>query len=207
MAIYIEKGWDETHSTLIAELYDDAFGSKFRLAIPHRKKRILVLSNSFQPEYSFIAYRDDKIVGLSGFNVTAGSLTGGIDAKELLKSLGLFRGLLACAVFSLFERHPKKRELVMDGIAVISECRGQGIGSLLLDQIITYAKNSKLESVRLDVIDTNPRARKLYESKGFIAVKTENYPYLKWLIGFSGSTTMKLDLRNIADEIKSRENC
>ena len=195
MAIYIEKGWLVENSTLIAELYEEAFGSKFCRAIPDKTNRILMLSKSFQPEYSFVAYRDGSIVGLSGFNVTTGSLTGGIGVKGLVKSLGFFRGLWACAVFSLFERKPEKGELVMDGIAVISECRGQGIGSLLLDKIIKYAKTSGFESVRLDVIDSNPRAKKLYESKGFVAVKTERFPYLKWLVGFSGSTTMKLDLR------------
>jgi len=80
------------------------------------------------------------------------------------------------------------------GIAVDSRCRGQGIGSKLLDQIIQYALENRFETVRLDVIDSNPRAKKLYESKGFVAIKSESYPYLKWLIGFSGSTTMELNI-------------
>lgn len=116
-------------------------------------------------------------------------------SKGLIDHLGLFYGLWACAVFSLFEREPAKGELVMDGIAVANDCRGQGVGSLLLDYLINYAKNNGFCSVRLDVIDSNSRARKLYESKGFVAVNTEFFPYLKWLIGFLGVTTMKLDLR------------
>jgi len=63
----------------------------------------------------------------------------------------------------------------MDGIAVDSEFKGQGIGSLLLDNIVTYA----LEN-------------------GFVALKTESFPYLKWLVDFSGATTMKLELRKFA---------
>lgn len=197
MTIHIEKGWGAANSVLVAELYEEAFGAKFCRAIPDKTSRMLVLSKSFVPEYSFVAYCDGRIVGLSGFNISAGSLTGGIAAKGLIKSLGFFAGLWACIVFSLFGREPEKGELVMDGIAVVSECRRQGIGSLLLDHVIGYAKTNGFDSVRLDVIDSNPRARKLYESKGFVAVKTEYFPYLKWLIGFSGATTMKLDLRNL----------
>ncbi|MFQ3232131.1 MAG: hypothetical protein ACI9DO_003526, partial [Reinekea sp.] len=36
--------------------------------------------------------------------------------------------------------------------------------------------------------------KKLYERKGFKAVKTERFPYLRWLLGFSGSTTMQLSV-------------
>lgn len=195
MKIHIEKGWDRENSMLIAELYEEAFGLKFYRAIPDKDRRISVISKSFVPDYSFVAYSDKKLVGLAGFNVVSGSLTGGIGAEGLIKQLGFFRGLWACLVFSLFERKPKKSELVMDGIAVDSEFRGQGIGSLLLDKIVTYAQDNGFKSVRLDVIDSNPRAQKLYESKGFVALKTEHFSYLKWLVGFSGATTMNLDLR------------
>ncbi|ENM5776370.1 GNAT family N-acetyltransferase [Vibrio mimicus] len=198
MKIHIEKGWDIENSMLIAELYEEAFGLKLYRAIPDKDRRISVISKSFVPDYSFVAYSDKKLVGLAGFNVVSGSLTGGIGAEGLIEQLGFFRGLWACLVFSLFERKPEKSELVMDGIAVDSEFRGQGIGSLLLDKIVTYAQENGFESVRLDVIDSNPRARKLYESKGFVALKTESFPYLKWLVGFSGATTMKLDLRKFA---------
>ncbi|HDY7910561.1 TPA: GNAT family N-acetyltransferase [Vibrio vulnificus] len=198
MKIHIEKGWDRENSMLIAELYEEAFGLKFYRAIPDKDRRIFVISKSFVPDYSFVAYSDKKLVGLAGFNVMSGSLTGGIGAEGLIEQLGFFRGLWACLVFSLFERKPEKSELVMDGIAVDSEFRCQGIGSLLLDKIVSYAQENGFESVRLDVIDSNPRARKLYESKGFVALKTESFPYLKWLVGFSGATTMKLDLRKFA---------
>lgn len=199
MTIHIKQGWDLQNSMAVAELYEEAFGSKFSRAIPNKTRRIITLSKSFDPEYSFAAYRDDNIVGLCGFNISSGSLTGGISAKGLMNQLGVLPRLWACAVFSLFERQPENGELVMDGIAVESDSRGKGVGSLLLEHIISYALNNGYSSVRLDVIDSNPRAKKLYESKGFVAVKSDSFPYLKWLIGFSGSTTMTLDLKELAE--------
>jgi ribosomal protein S18 acetylase RimI-like enzyme len=82
----------------------------------------------------------------------------------------------------------------MDGIAVHCAYRGQGIGNTLIDKIICHATDLGLKSIRLDVIDTNPKAQKLYEKKGFRAIKTEQFPYLKWLLGFSSNTTMQLQL-------------
>jgi ribosomal protein S18 acetylase RimI-like enzyme len=64
----------------------------------------------------------------------------------------------------------------------------------LLDEIASYARENDYDRVRLDVIDTNPRARKLYERKGFKAIETQKYPYLRWLLGFGGSTAMELAL-------------
>jgi ribosomal protein S18 acetylase RimI-like enzyme len=78
----------------------------------------------------------------------------------------------------------------MDGIVVDSQFRGLGIGSKLLDAIIEYAGENEFETVRLDVIESNPRAKKLYESKGFVVTKKEYFPYLNSLIGFSSSETM-----------------
>lgn len=194
MEVLVQEGWNIEQAKSVAALYEEAFGAKFSTAIPDREKRIKVLAKSFVPEFSFAATSGREVIGLAGFQTPAGSLTNGIGATQLIKDLGYLKGLRACLVFSLFERKPKPRELVMDGIAVRSDFRGQGIGSRLLDQIILYAVKNGFETVRLDVIDSNPRAKKLYELKGFIAVSTDNFPYLKWLIGFSGSTTMLLKI-------------
>ncbi len=106
MTTHTEKSWDRAHSMVVAELYAEAFGSKFCRAIPNKTRRILVLAKSFVPEFSFVAYRDGRIIGLSGFNIRSGSLTGGIGAKGLIHHLGFFqvfgRALsLACLNVSL----------------------------------------------------------------------------------------------------------
>ncbi|WP_028469506.1 GNAT family N-acetyltransferase [Neptunomonas japonica] len=192
MNISINKSWDLEKSETVARLYEEAFGAKFSSAIPDKTKRLAILSRSFIPEFSYVAVIGDEVVGLAGFQVPEGSLTGGMSFSKLQQELGAFSGLWAGLVLSLFERKPKLGELVMDGIVVDGNYRGSGIGSELLDSIISHARDNGFDTVRLDVIDSNPRARKLYESKGFVAIKTEHFPYLKWLIGFSGSTTMVL---------------
>jgi ribosomal protein S18 acetylase RimI-like enzyme len=195
--IVLQKGLPERFLSSAADLYNDAFGPKFSVAIPDEQKRIAVLRASFIKEYAFVALTRDALVGVAGIHTPAGAFTGGLLSgrgayRYLISQLGVFGATRAAGIFALYERKPAHGELLMDGIAVRTDFRGQGIGSRLLDKLIDHARQNKYERVRLDVIDTNPRARKLYERYGFKAVKTEKYPNLHWLLGFSGTTTMEL---------------
>ena len=78
----------------------------------------------------------------------------------------------------------------MDGIAVRADQRGQGIGTRLLCGIFDFASTQHFQSIRLDVVDTNPRARQLYERVGFVPTQTHAYPFLHRIVGFSRVTTM-----------------
>jgi len=187
-------GLPEEYRESAVDLYEEAFGQKFAVAIPSKEKRILFLKKSFILDYVIGAFNKGKLVGIAGFQTPEGSLTGGTTYSELLSQLGVIKGNWAAIIFNLYERKPAFKELIMDGIAVHSDARGKGVGSHLLTEIAKYAKEHEFNSVRLDVIDINIKAKILYERKGFRAVNTESYPYLKWLLGFSGSTTMELSV-------------
>lgn len=86
----------------------------------------------------------------------------------------------------------------MDGIAVQEDYRGNGIGGLLLQNVLDYAKQNDFTSIRLDVIDDNPDAQRLYERWGFNPIRTQKFPYLRWFFGFGGVTTMELCVKKSA---------
>ena len=192
--LIVQRGFPECYRSNAASLYDEAFGSKFSLAVRSDQKRVSLLEDCFLPEYAIVAMTDNKLIGIAGFHTPNGSLTGGVTYSYLVSRLGFLKGNWAALIFSLYERKPASGELLMDGIAVHSNFRGKGIGSKLLDAIARYASENKYDRIRLDVINTNPGARKLYERKGFKAVKTEEFPYLRWLLSFSSSTTMVLNI-------------
>ena len=177
-----------------AELYDEAFGFKFASAIGGARVRRKLFADCFLCGYAFAAIAADggKLLGIAGLHTRDGALTGGITPARLRAHLGRLRGVWAAAVLHLYEREPDSRELVMDGIAVRADARGRGIGGRLLDEIAAYARARGYERVRLDVIDINPRARRLYERKGFVAVSTERFAWLRWLLKFGGATRMEL---------------
>ena len=80
----------------------------------------------------------------------------------------------------------------MDGIFVEPAARGRGVGTLLLQAIANEAAQRGYAEVRLDVIDTNDRARALYERRGFRPVKTNSTGLLRHVFGFRSATTMVL---------------
>ena len=192
--IIYQIGLSEHFRSGATKLYNEAFGKKFSVAVRSEQKRLTLIQKGLVTEYAIVALCDNKLLGIAGFHTSTGSLTGGITYKNLVSELGFFKGNWAAIIFSMYDRKSKTGELLMDGIVVHADSRRKGIGSKLLEEITRFAQDNDFNSVRLDVIDTNLQAKKLYERKGFKAEKTDNFPYLRWLLGFSSSTTMKLRL-------------
>ncbi|MFI8191996.1 GNAT family N-acetyltransferase [Streptomyces sp. NPDC085946] len=172
-----------------AELYWDAFGRKLGPALNPPDKAVPFLTAHLNADRAVCALLDGQLVGLAGYQLGGRALTGG-SAAAVLRAYGHLRGLHRLLPLALFERKPTPGQLVMDGIAVDPGIRGCGVGSLLIEEVAAVAVEQDCREVRLDVIDTNPRARALYERRGFTAVRTQHTPYLRGLMGFGAVTTM-----------------
>jgi len=189
--VIYQMGIPEPLRTAAVELYDEAFGGKFSAAIGSKGKRIKLLFDSLILDHAIAAIYNDQLIGIAGFQTPNASFTRGMTYEKLLTHLGFFNGHWAVLIFSLFERKALTNELVMDGIAVDKKWRGQGVGGQLLEGIMNYANKQQYQTIRLDVIDINHKAKKLYLQKGFQVKKEEYFPYLRWLLGFAGSSTME----------------
>ena len=67
-------------------------------------------------------------------------------------------------------------ELHVNNVAVRPECRGQGLGSALLQTTLDQARQRNATVAQLEVRAGNDQARKLYERSGFtIAGRRKNY--------------------------------
>jgi len=190
-------GIPEAMRSSAAALYEDAFGPKFAVAIPSGEQRAALLADSLNLTFAFGAIANDQLVGLAGYKTRDGSFTDGMTYNALLKHAGLVRGNWAALVFSFYERSLTPNQLLMDGIVVDVSMRGQGIGTRLLNALTKFAQSSGYGTVRLDVIDTNPNARRMYERNGFRATRTERFGYLRWLLGFGASTTLVREVKNV----------
>jgi ribosomal protein S18 acetylase RimI-like enzyme len=91
----------------------------------------------------------------------------------------------------MLERSSDADTLQMDGICVSAAARGKGVGSALFDALFGYALEQGYSYITLDVIDTNPRAKHLYERLGFEKVKTESTSILRPILGFSHAIKMR----------------
>jgi ribosomal protein S18 acetylase RimI-like enzyme len=187
--LVVRRGVPEGGERQVAALYWEAFGRKLGPALhpPHTARAFIAAH--LHHDRGVTALAGGRVVGVAGYQLGGRGLTGG-GARDVLATYGLVRGLPRLALLALFERTPAAGELVMDGIAVDAAHRGAGIGSLLITEVAAVAAGAGCARIRLDVIDVNPRARALYERHGFTAVRTEQTPYLRALLGFGAVTTM-----------------
>ena len=65
----------------------------------------------------------------------------------------------------------KGKALHLEDLIVEVEHRGNGIGSALLDHVISYGKSIKVRRIGWEVLDWNTNAIALYESKGAKVLK------------------------------------
>ncbi len=150
---------------------------------------LCILPDLLNSEQAIIALQEGKLMGFAGIQPGQQRLFR-LPLRPFVKHLGIFRGIVVTFVLKQFGRPYKEGELLMDGICVAKGARGQGIGSRLLEAVFEFARQNDYRTVRLDVVDTNPGARRLYERLGFRPTATERYPFLKRLMGFSAATTM-----------------
>ena len=129
------------------------------------------------------------ILGVAGFKTDQGAFVGG-TFRDLQRVYGSFGALWRAPLLSILERDLAPDTLLMDGIFVAPQARGKGIGAALLTAVSQHAAALGLAQVRLDVIDSNPRARALYERQGFKPLGTTHLGPFKHLFGFQSATTM-----------------
>jgi len=177
----IRSGFDEKHRLPAAELYMDAFGSKIGGILGRGHRGQAFIASMLQSSHAISA----------GFKTDQGSFVGG-ELSDLTSYYGWFGGVWRGLTLSVLERETEAGCLLMDGICVSKEARGKGIGTALLDAISEMAKERGLREVRLDVIDSNPRAKALYTRRGFVEGKTTQMGPLKYVFGFKSATTMRL---------------
>jgi ribosomal protein S18 acetylase RimI-like enzyme len=177
-------------------LFDEAFGDKMRMALPDRDKRLAYMFRVYTADHVVVALRAGELLGMMGLASMAGPYRGGLidvpwDPRPFSELLG-WRGAIRAALgLRLAQHRPASDELYVDGVAVASMARGQGIGSTLLAEAGLIAAESGLRWLRLDVIDTNPRAQALYERLGYRVAKVERMGPLSRWTGFGAIISME----------------
>jgi GNAT superfamily N-acetyltransferase len=188
--VEIAIGFGPEHSTAAATLYWNAFSRKLDHAIGPRDRGLGLIERGIDPSRAVVAMQDNELVGLAGFSLDGTALTT-IRARDIIKEFGLWSGFRRIAWASIIHRTPRSDELLIDGIVVRADRRGHGIGTKLMFRLFDVALAHGKRVVRLDVVDTNPAARHLYEGLGFVAIKTEKVPFLRRFMGFAAATTME----------------
>lgn len=142
-------------------------------------KEMIVVKAAPEDAEKILAY--SKIIGGETDNLTYGPEGISIDIeqeKEMLKKRAnsdrqvFFVAkygdeIVGLADFSSVE-HPRLGHRGSMGISVKKDMWGKGVGSMLMEHIINFAKNvAKVDIIALEVRSDNERAIRLYEKYGF----------------------------------------
>lgn len=178
------------HRKCAAQGYWRAFSRKLRYPLGPAPKAVAFVERVANPACAISAVsRDGTFLGVAGFKTPDGAFVGGGFA-DLAAIYGWFGASLRGLLIGVLERNCAPDTLLMDGIFVEPAARGHGVGRALLHAIEKQAVSMGLHHVRLDVIDTNPRARALYEREGFAERSVISLGPLKGVFGFSNVTEM-----------------
>ena len=192
-AIHIEKGClEDRHRGDLAYIVCEAFPKKVAALKISRERAVEALLDSIDWDAAFYAYRGEYLVGVAGI-FTRSQRFLRFRFPDLRRRFGLLRALFFQLILG-FEGRPAADEFRIETLAVATEARGQGIGTRLLNEAERYAREHGYAVLSLDVVDTNVRARQLYERLGLEVVRTEHYGRLTRRAGFTASSRMEKSL-------------
>lgn len=180
----------------VIELFIEAFEPKLiHLDFMSSRMDLIrgVLSEAIRPDYGVYAVREGRVVGFVALEDGKNGQFFEIGLPLMSTHFGLFGGLWRSAVHLLshgYMRHPDTVTRI-DCIAVGSGARGGGIGSRLLEAAHDHARSLGRQAVDLEVIDTNPGARALYERLGYTVQWTRRYGFITRPAGFESVFKMR----------------
>lgn len=173
-----------------ALLYWEAFGGKLGRVMGPEPLALDYFSRVIRTDLCFAALDGTgRLIGIAGYKVPQGSFAGG-SWDDLMRVYGRFGGRWRGWLLWALGREVDNDRFLIDGISVTRAERSKGVGSLLLGALCDEARARGYPAIRLDVIDTNWRARALYERHGFVATGSQRLGLLGYLFGFSAATTM-----------------
>ncbi len=184
---------NEEDKNIISNILYDAFDMKFG---PLFKKFsvedcILIIKESLQQATGLMYKEKADILGVAVF--TTKDHPAMLINSNLRKQLGWFTYYFYRKIF-LSENLVSDEIIKLDLIATRAKTRGKGVGSQLIKEMIEYAINTGYKKVTLEVVDTNPRAKLLYERLGFTTYKHHHTGILTRVFDFRGYDDMSLSI-------------
>jgi GNAT superfamily N-acetyltransferase len=191
MSFTITPGFHEDERSTAARLYWQAFGAKLGAVLGPEERARAFLERVLDPRFALVA-RDDagRVLALAGVKTAGGALVGG-EWRDLVAVYGWPGALWRAGLLATLERGLEPGVLQMDGIFVARHARGSGVGGQLLEAVARMAADGGQRVVRLDVIDSNPRARALYAREGFVPVSRSHTGPLRHVFGFRSALRME----------------
>ncbi len=180
----------DQHREDAARILYQAFKRKLHPVLKNPEQARSLLAASLRPSLMIGATSGDTLVGVAGLEYRGNSFCRA-SFRDCFFYLGIARGILGWIVLNLFmDGSNTPSDLRIASLAVDAELRSQGIGTLIIQRVFEFARSEGFRAVRLEVVDTNPDALRLYKKLGFETVRIIPLGILKSWLGFSAEIEM-----------------
>lgn len=188
--VSVQLGLPEHLRTDAARLYWQAFGGKLGVVMGPEERALRFLTRVIRADQVIIACAPDgRLLGIAGFKTPRGSFASG-QADDMTAIYGPFGAFWRRTLLGWLSDGVDNDHFLLDGLCVDASARNQGLGTALMRAICAEARVRGYASVRLDVIDSNPRAVELYKRLGFTVTARQSIGPLRWFFGFAAAFTM-----------------
>jgi ribosomal protein S18 acetylase RimI-like enzyme len=187
MTFQLQHGLPDRYRLAAAALYWQAFGGKLGPVLGPKARALTFLTRVMQLDHCLAALQDDVLIGIVGYRSERGSFAGGTmaDLQAVYGAVGMaWRWPLLAYLSDDDDR------FLLDGISVAENMRGQGVGTALIKGICALGCHRGHRALRLDVIDSNWRAKALYQRQGFSVETSKSIGPLRYIFGFDQVVTM-----------------
>jgi ribosomal protein S18 acetylase RimI-like enzyme len=166
----------------VAAILQEAFDDKMRIIFsrePEKVRSLLeaVYSGPIQRGYDgvLVAEHNGRIIG----TVLIEPIYHTPDENRAFEhfavhQLGMPRMLWAAFLLWLLSHTPEPDEAYISDLGVAEDCRGKGVGQLLLEYAAWWAREHDRQQITLWVAATNTPALYLYEKVGFTVKRTRS---------------------------------
>lgn len=179
----------ESHRAAAAALYWQAFGGKLGRVLGPDARARRYLERVIRPDHALAVIEGDQLVGLAGFKSPDGGFADGSWA-DMRAVYGAPGAVWRMALLRLMTREVDNRRFLIDGICVAAGAHGRGVGARLVTGLQAEAARRGYPALRLEVVDTNLRARALYQRLGFVELRRDDLGLLRHVFGFGAAITM-----------------
>jgi GNAT superfamily N-acetyltransferase len=174
------------------EIYYEAFNKKeqYKILSYSKKQAIKLYKKGINFKSGLYAIKKNKVIGVLGFKSSKRQLIK-YKLNILTKEFGFFGGLFRKIryLFTQIENISKK-DIKIEAIAVDKKYRNKKIGTKLIKKAIEFAKSKKYKRIILNVVNTNPNAKRFYLRLGFKVINDRYYGFITKKAGYTSISKM-----------------
>jgi ribosomal protein S18 acetylase RimI-like enzyme len=174
-----------------AKLYFLALKDKLEPLLGLDDRVIKAISTNIATNSCIIAVCDRQLAGILGIQTDKGGFLNP-SLRTLVKLYGVFGGIFRMVGLALLHHPTSSDELYIDGVAVTERLRGNGIGTRLFYLVERFALKREIRKISLEIVDTNKRAKALYERLGFVQIKKRTLWPFDLIFGFPFKSAIQL---------------